>query len=207
MVNPLNGYSPTARPAIYTPDVGLQPAAKTGTPAPASPAAQVASTPQTGVAAPGGVSRPNAALLEAMQASRNTSALLTSLTGPDGSFFPIRSPFATMPQNPNGSVRPNAALLEAFQAGRQSAALFGGLAGPGESQNALAIMRAPNNASQVNLQATLTRAGEIIRATESGQPSIANSNIASDAYLMEIQAQQQAQQPTIGGNWMHEWFA
>jgi hypothetical protein len=68
-------------------------------------------------------------------------------------------------------------------------------------------MRNQGNIVVANPQADLTRAEEIISATETGQPSIANSRIAQEAYLMEIQAQSQIEQQSVGSNWMHQRFA
>jgi hypothetical protein len=45
-------------------------------------------------------------------------------------------------------------------------------------------MRNQRNTVVANPQADLTRAEEIISATETGQPSNANSRIAQEAYLM-----------------------
>jgi hypothetical protein len=67
-------------------------------------------------------------------------------------------------------------------------------------------MRNQGNAGVANSQADLTRAEEIISATETGQPSIEDSRIAHEAYLMESQAQSQIDRRAVGSNW-HEWFA
>jgi hypothetical protein len=75
-------------------------------------------------------------------------------------------------------------------------------------QNDFAITtRNQGNSILANPQADLTRAEEIISATETGQPSIELSRIAHDAYDMEIQAQSQIGQWSAGNDWKHQWFA
>ena len=109
-----------------------------------------------------------------------------------------------------GLSRSNLALLETMQAGMENSALLSSRMAPtaGMRQNDFPFpMRNQGKIVVANPQADLTRAGEIISATETGQPSIANSRIAQEAYLMEIQAESQIEQQSVGSNWMRQWFA
>lgn len=144
----------------------------------------------------------NPALLEAMQSGRETSALLSSLMGPGGRFFPAPSPAALGTPGQPWTQRPNASLLETLQSGRKTSALLSSVMAPA------AGVRPPDSSVFTNPQAALTSAEEILGATETGRPSIQNSRIAHDAYLMEVQAQRQLEQRALVGSVpAHEWMA
>jgi hypothetical protein len=95
----------------------------------------------------GGVLGRDPRLLEAMQTARQTSALLSTLPGPNLGFFSapappqvLAGPAATAaptpgpgPYSPVGTrERLNVPLLEAMQTGRETSALLSGLMGPGQ---------------------------------------------------------------------------
>ncbi len=85
--------------------------------------------------------RPNAQLLQAEQAGRQTSALLSTLPGPNMSFFQAPAPpvgmggagqqgFAAAGAGAGPGQRLNVPLLETMQQGREASTLFSGLEGP-----------------------------------------------------------------------------
>ncbi len=211
MIGPVSGYSP-----------GITPTAPQRSPDPRSALADAAPglSPRSGdpglvqqrnpASAGNGLSRPNLALLEAMQAGRETSALLSSLSAPVGSLFTAAFRPALTPPGQSIPQPQRRALFEAMQAGRENAALFSSLMGPApgaRSDGFSAVVRGQGSSNVANPRADLARAEEILSATQTGQPSIAASRIAQEAYLMEIQAQSQIQQGSIGSSWLHEWFA
>jgi hypothetical protein len=151
---------------------------------------------------PPGTSRPNIALLEAMQAGRVTSALFSSLMVPSDSFFKTPSPATFMPPAQSTPQRPSLSLLESMQAGKATSALISSMMGlaPG-------VRSFQDRAVFTNPQAALTNAQDIIRAVGTGQPSLQGDRVAHTAYLMEIQAQKQVDQRSMGSNLMREWFA
>lgn len=82
--------------------------------------------------------RPNLQLQQVMQAGRETSALLSTLPGPNRSFFQPPAPppgiSAQGPagRGPAGTQRLNAPLLETMQTGRETSALLSALMGPNQ---------------------------------------------------------------------------
>ena len=77
----------------------------------------------------------NAQLTQAMQMGRETSALLSTLPGPNMTFFrPPSPPSFAGPKAPGGAGvggRLSAPLLETMQAGRETSTLLSSLMGPG----------------------------------------------------------------------------
>ena len=144
----------------------------------------------------------NPALLETLQTGRETSALLSSLSGPGDRFFRAPSPPALAPQGQPRTQRPSVALLETLQTGRETSALLSSIMAP------TAGVRSPVSSGFSNPGAALTSAEEMLSATETGQPSAQNSRIAHDAYLMEVRAQRQLEQRALmGAAPTHGWMA
>ena len=178
--------------STFTTDVGLAPrAAAAGAVGAGGAAGAGAATGATGAAA--APSRPNAALLEAMQASRQSSALLSSLLNPGGNFFQSPPPAAIVPPGQSALQRPSLALLESVQAGRTSSALLSSIMGPvpgGQSmQDGLLL-------------------GETNRSAAISQPWTPNSQAGRAAYMMQGgPAQSQVSQWPQAANTTREWFA
>ena len=220
MASPISAYSPNVTPNTSLRDNAVQPARSvsiTGAPGTSVFTADVGLAPRVGAAAAGsaagagaarlgaagagaaaagaaaGPSRPNVALLEAMQASRQTSALFSSLLTPVGSFFQPPTPAAIVPPGQSALQRPSLALLESVQAGRTSSALLSGIMGP-----------APAGPS---LQTGLFQ-GEATRAAAVSQPWTPNSQAGRAAYMMQGgPAQNPVSQWPQAGNSTREWFA
>ena len=150
----------------------------------------------------GSINGYSAALLRAVQDSRSTSVLLSSLPSASDNFFPAPSRPALAPQGQSLPPRPSLALLETMQAGRQSSALLSSLTAPDPATG-----RIGGIGGFMNARADLAKAEEMVSATQIGQPSIADSRIAHKAYLAEIRARSQVEQTSMGSAWMQEWFA
>ena len=193
MISPAGGYSPNVTSSTPLRDNAVQPAQSVPVPSPAGTSTftlDVGLAPRTGAAGAGaaagaadvanGPSRPNVALLEAMQASRQSSALLSSLLNPGGSFFqPPTPPGQSAPQ------RPSLALLESVQAGRTSSALLSSIMGP-----------APGGPSVQSGAAAID---------QSWTP---NTQAGRAAYMMQGGlSQSQGGQWLEGANATREWFA
>ena len=129
----------------------------------------------------------NVSLQEARQSGRVSSALLSSLMGPGERFFPAPSPQGLAPAEPSAAQHPDAALLETLQSGKVSSALFSSLMGPGDRFFPAPVLSV---------------------ATGMAGPGIQDKRLARDAYVLEAQAQRQAEQRALmGTDFGHEWFA
>ncbi|MFI5368492.1 MAG: hypothetical protein ACHQ1F_05710 [Spirochaetia bacterium] len=138
---------------------------------------------------------------ETLQSGRVTSALLSTLMGTEGRFFSAPSQRALTALGQFPTQHPNIALLETAQYGRETSALLSSIMSP-------PALKPQGNAVSMNHPAALTRAEGIFGATRTGQPSIQNSRVAHDAYLMETQAQRDIEQQVImGAELEHQWFA
>ena len=93
-------------------------------PDPVAPRRQDQAASQTG---PFPSPKINARLQEMMQTGRETSALLSTLPGPNLSFFQAPAAFPTAPGR-----QLNVPLLESMQAGRETSTLLSTLMGPGQ---------------------------------------------------------------------------
>jgi hypothetical protein len=215
MTNPISGYSPNATPSASLRDNAVQPARSVSIPNPAGTSTftmDVGLAPRAGAAGAGsaagaggaagtggaadfaaGPSRPNVALLEAMQASRQTSALFSSLLTPGGSFFQPPTPAAIVPPGQSALQRPSLALLESVQAGRTSSALLSSIIGP-----------VPGGRT---LESGLLLGERTGAATTSPQWT-PNSQAGRAAYMMQGGlTQNQGGQWLEGANTTHQWFA
>ena len=217
MTSPISGYSSVVQPvrpvsnigapgtSVFTADVGLAPrvgavaarsaavAGAAGTAAAGATATGTAAAGTAAVATPAAPSRPNVALLEAMQASRQTSALFSSLLAPGGDFFQAPNPAAVVPPGQSALQRPSLALLQSVQAGRTSSALLSSIMGP-----------APAGRS---LETGLFQ-GETTRAAAASQPWTPNSQAGRLAYMMQGgPASNPGSQWAQAGNSTREWFA
>jgi hypothetical protein len=132
--------------------------------------------------------RPDARLLEAVQTERRSSVLFSSLPRPNGSLELAPRVKMQLPETLATGKRPSAFLSSVTSFGQDST-----------------ISRASFSGGPL---ATMRMAQEIMRIVAQAPPSAANSRIASEAYLMEIQAQQDYQNHlTAGLTRMREWFA
>ena len=202
--------------------------------------AQLQGPPATGAGGAAGVAgpgrRPNLQLMETMQTGRETSTLLSSLMGPNQRAFPAPTPpafaasrafaaapaFAGAPTGPGNAAgafaagplpRAGARLLETEQAGRVSSRLLSGLTGPAQPGGSFGVSSfaqpVVGYASGDSLAAMRT-AEEVIQDVGSATPSAQNMRIATEAYRMESQAQQDYIRRAAGGaggHGMWEWFA
>ena len=132
--------------------------------------------------------RPDRRLLEAMQTQRTNSVLFASLPRPNGSFEFAPRGKPQVPQNPD--------------AGRDASVSRSRLSSFGQAGT---LSRASASGDS---QAAIRTAQEIMRILDLGPPSAANGRIASEAYLMEMQAQQDYQNhASAARSGMREWFA
>jgi hypothetical protein len=210
MVSPINGYSPRVVTAPSRLDSSLQPFA-VGAPGLPSPSDEPRFAQQGNpIQAGSRLSLPNVALLETMQAGRETSVLLSSMMSPGDRAFTAPSPFPIMPRGQFPPRSPNVALLETMQTGRETSVLLSSMVGsaPGMRSNASPfVTRTQGENSFASPQADLSSAVEIFGAKGRGQPYVEDSHVAQEAYLMETKRQSHAEQWLMGSNPMHEWFA
>ncbi|MGA2764748.1 MAG: hypothetical protein ABSG17_15465 [Spirochaetia bacterium] len=201
-------------------------------PAPPLQSARLQGQPAAGAAgAAGPGQRPNLQLMETMQTGRETSTLLSSLMGPNQRAFSAPTPpafaasraFAAAPAGPGGNAgavaagplpRAGARLLETEQAGRVSSTLLSGLttppAQPGGSFGVSSFAQPVVGFASGDSLAAMRTAEEVIQAVGSARPSAQNMRIATEAYRMESQAQQDYIRRAAGGaggQGMWEWFA
>ncbi len=175
--------------------------------------------------------RLNVRLMETMQAGRETSALLSTLMGPNTRAFPAPVPpefaprqGALTPVAGNGAApgqavpgqvgnalpREGARLLEAEQTGRTNSTLLSGLMAPrqaGGLYQASPFARPGVGSVGGDALATMRTAEQIMQAVAGTPPSFQNARIANEAYQMETRAQREESQRAAGriGTW--EWFA
>lgn len=139
--------------------------------------------------------RPDRRLLEAMQTQQTNSVLFASLPRPNESSYqaiphPELAPQGKLPAPQNPDAGRDASVS------RSSVTSFG---------QAGTLSRASASGDSM---AAIRTAQEIMRILDLGPPSAANSRIASEAYLMEMQAQQDYQNHSSAArSGMREWFA
>ncbi|HVP17742.1 MAG TPA: hypothetical protein VMU36_02020 [Spirochaetia bacterium] len=185
-----------------------------------APSPLQASPRQEGFAAAGTLGagpgqRLNVPLQEAMQTGRETSALLSTLMGPNERAFPAPLPPAFAPQQ--GGVPPaatsalpraGAQLLETEQAGKTTSALLSGLMAPGPAgglMGAPPLSRPSIGGVTGNALAAMRTAEQVMQAVGTAAPSAQNMRIANEAYQMETQAQREVETRRVAGKW--EWLA
>jgi hypothetical protein len=165
MIDAISGYA-QSRPAsssVVTP--------------PSAASAAAATAPDTSIP------RPNRDLLQAMQASRQSAVLLSSLVAPSANYAPFLSALSFVPPALSAPQRPGLALLQAMQSVVENSSLLsalnngGGALGPAGQAQTRAAQQAVNGAQ------------------------------GRSAYLTELQAQRQAERQSILNTWMYEWFA
>jgi hypothetical protein len=212
VTSPSIGHSPTISPVVSRPSVTPQISAPASTPASAVLAAipsrdsglsQQVLSAQSG----GGLPRSTIALLESLQASRMTSALLSSFASQPESAFSSTSPLALMLNGQSAPLRPNGALLESLQAGRQTATLLSSLTSPTESFGPLPGFATRVNAAFGNRPEEVALAEQLIRANAIREPSAQSTRSAQRAYIQELQAHLGSGPQVPGSEWPHEWFA
>ncbi len=170
--------------------------------------------------------RLNVPLLETMQTGRETSALLSSLQGPNQRAFPAPTPPAfaagqgavtgagnmAAPGGPGAALpRSGVQLLETEQAGRTTSTLLSSLMGSGPAGGVFGTSPfARPTVGEVSGSAlsTMRTAEQVLQDVGTAAPSAQNMRIANEAYQMEARAQRDfATQRAAGrpGTW--EWFA
>jgi hypothetical protein len=171
-----------------------------------------------GTAAPVIGQRTYLRLQELMQTGRQDSALLSTLPGPNPSFFqapgPAEAGFLQGPAGAGGREgRPlNMPLLEAERTGSVTSTLLSGLMAPGRplggsiEASPFAQQPAAGFPSGDALNAMRT-AQEVLQTVGVGLPSTQDMRIAVDAYRMETQAQLDYARRAAGGAVTQEWFA
>ena len=110
------------------------------------------------------------------------------------------------PRQDQTHARPNAQPSAPAQTGRETAAPLSGIRTQAAGAGSRGFAAAASAATAIS-QSAMTKAEEIIRATGTGQPSVEGSRIAHEAYIMEIQAQQQGARGSMRGIGMREWSA
>jgi len=179
---------------------------------------------QTAGGALGGQPRINAPLMEMEAQGRTASALLSPLMGqnqrafqpPTPPVFAGPTPAGAAAQAPTAGTQAaanplppaGAQLLETEQTGRTTSTLLSGLMGPQQPAGFLGATGPAAGPGNVGESLTAMRAAqEVIQAVGTAAPSTADMRIASEAYQMEAQAQQQYVQGVASQGPRWEWFA
>ncbi len=153
--------------------------------------------------------RSDTRLMETMQEARRASALLSTLPGPNLSFFrePPLLPLAEREKAP----RATAPILEAELQGRVTSTLLSGLMSAPQRGGPSAVSsfaRPMVGAVSGEPLAGVRTAEEIIQILGAAPPGPLNWRIASEAYQMEAQAQHDLEmQQAAGSAPRGEWFA
>lgn len=169
-----------------------------------------------------GLQRPNVPLQEAMQTGKTTSALLSTLRGPNERAFPAPVPPAfeqrrgaqgvTAPGAADRLPREGARLLETEQAERTASTLLSGLTAPGQGVGSAGTMTFAEPGAGAtgasNALSAMRTAEQVMQAVGTAAPTVQNMRIANEAYQMEAQAQRDfLTQRAAGGAGTGEWFA